>query len=177
MKRGIPIQDHPVTNRSRRWLLLSVMDNIWLLTCRDMAIWPLSCLECIYLDSLGTNCIDSSRSRAVCTNCGRMAISCRMRVVCKETRKNISDLRFWPNKRMKSGFSAIFFGAAQATKRGLFGQQVFHDYSTICQWVIYALFWANFRLFSTVGYYARVVPFLLPHIIMFFYQHSIFVWS
>ena len=30
---GIPIQDHPVTSRSRRSLLLSVVGNIWPLVC------------------------------------------------------------------------------------------------------------------------------------------------
>ena len=35
---GIPIQDHPLTSRRRRSLPIFVVENIFLLVCRDMAI-------------------------------------------------------------------------------------------------------------------------------------------
>ena len=34
----IPIQDHPASSRIRRSLLLSVVGNIYMAVCRDMAI-------------------------------------------------------------------------------------------------------------------------------------------
>ena len=34
---GIPILDHPMTTRTRRSSLLSVVGNTWLLACRDIA--------------------------------------------------------------------------------------------------------------------------------------------
>ena len=79
----IPIQYHPVSSRSRRPLLLSIVEiYIWLLVCRDMATWPLFlCPECLYRDALGNNCIDSSWGWAFGTNCGRIAIFCPTRVV------------------------------------------------------------------------------------------------
>ena len=40
--------------------------------------------------------------------------------------------------------------------------------------VKYALFWPNFSFSSKVGYYARVVPVSVPHIIMsFLFEHPI----
>ena len=37
---------------------------------------------------------------------------CPPQVLCKKTRGNISELRLLPNKRMESGFSAIYCGVA-----------------------------------------------------------------
>ena len=45
---GILIQCHPATSRRRRSLLSFFAANIWLLVCRDMAIWPLLCPEWLY---------------------------------------------------------------------------------------------------------------------------------
>ena len=43
-----------------------------------------------------------------------------------------------------------------------------------CQSARYALLGLNFRLFSKIGYYARVVPVLVPHVIMsVFFEHPI----
>ena len=73
----IPIQDHPVSSRTKQALIALICCGqcIWLLVCREMAIWPLfSCPEWPYRDALGTSCIDSSRGGAFGTNCGQMAI-------------------------------------------------------------------------------------------------------
>ena len=68
---------------------------IWLLVCRGMAIRPLfSSPEWPYRDTLGTNCIDSSRGRALGTSCVWMDLFCPTRVVCKKTRENVCELRF-----------------------------------------------------------------------------------
>ena len=88
----IPIQDHPVSSRSRRSLLLSVVGSIYMAVSMpghgDLTALLMS--RMLYRGALGTNCTDSSRGRAFGTNCGRMAIG----VVCKKTREHISELRF-----------------------------------------------------------------------------------
>ena len=80
---------------------------------------------------------------------------------------------------MKSEFLEIRFGAAWATKRWSFGHGKYSMvFRPLFQWVKYALFSTNFRLFSTVGYHARVMPVLVPHNIVcflltpqFFFHH------
>ena len=57
-------------------------------------------------------CIDASRARAFRTNSGRIVNCCPMRVACKKSCENNCELRVWPCRRMKSGFSATFFGVA-----------------------------------------------------------------
>ena len=90
----IPIEDHPVSSRSRRSLLLSVVGNIY--GCYMPRHGDLTVLmsRMTHGDALGPNCTDSSRGRAFGTNCGRMAILCPTRVVCKKNRESISELRF-----------------------------------------------------------------------------------
>ena len=77
---------------------------------------------------------------------------------------------------MKSGFSAIFSVPHKQQRGEYSGVKYSMSIRPLYQRVKYALFWPNVRIFSTVGYYARVVPVLVPLIIMsFFCEHPVFV--
>ena len=57
---GIPIQDYPLTTRSRRSLLSSAVGNAWLLVCRTWRFGSYYVPNGYIFYALGTNCIYSS---------------------------------------------------------------------------------------------------------------------
>ena len=107
---------------------------VWLLVCRDMAIWPLFlCPEWLYRDALGTNCIDSSRRRAFGTNCGRMAIFALREKYSRTPAKKVASLaRFLTRWANEIEIFSVFFRCRISGKEVIIrAQQVFHDYPTI----------------------------------------------
>ena len=127
-------------------------------------------------DALGTNYIDSSWGQAFCKNCGRMANLRPTRVECRKTDENIRKLsQAFTMSEINQDIQHLLLVLRKRQKRWLFVGKfpwIFDHYASQVRTLL-ASFQAFFR-----GYYARVVPVLVPPIDMsFFFEHPIFVWN